>query len=128
MCVVVLCVLCGVSDPTWVEQQSRAFVGWVNSILIEVDESIRDLSADLADGLRLVHVVEILEQRAKSDAGQVAFASPFTNYHKVEQQQHTNTPTMERRTKASRREPHTVLASYAHALPFSESKVEVSSY
>lgn len=76
-------------DPTWVESQTRAYIAWVNSYLSEFDESVTNLSTDLADGIRLLHLVELLEERAKEkEAGDAAPLSqerfsPFPSYHKV---------------------------------------------
>jgi hypothetical protein len=89
ICVRVCCLR--FSDPTWVEQQTRAYIAWVNSYLSDVDESVTNLSTDLADGLRLLHLVELLEERAKENEAGVEHDaaatterfSPFTNYHKV---------------------------------------------
>lgn len=85
-----MCVL-WCSDPSWIAQQSTAYIGWVNSYLSELDESVTSLSADLADGLRLVHLVELLEERQKikqadADSGAALTSerfSPFGAYNKA---------------------------------------------
>ena len=77
------------ADPSWSESQSRAYAGWVNSYLSELGEEVSNLCVDMADGLRLVHLVELLEerQRAMQTSGEAdantATASPFANYHRT---------------------------------------------
>lgn len=82
------------ADPSWVEQQTRAYTAWVNSYLDDTDEHVDNLFVDFADGLRIVHLLELLEERRKEQTAvgengepptpstPGAVPSPFTNIHK----------------------------------------------
>lgn len=91
LAVAAACLYCA---DDWVEQQTKAYVGWVNTYLGQIDEPVTNLSADLADGVRLLHLVELLEERNRlaqqataavpsshAEAEPLDRFSPFTNYH-----------------------------------------------
>lgn len=47
----------------WKKIQQNTFTRWANEHLITVDSSIEDLETDLADGLRLIALIEVLSQK-----------------------------------------------------------------
>lgn len=47
----------------WKKIQQNTFTRWTNEHLKTVDSSIDDLETDLADGLRLIALIEVLSQK-----------------------------------------------------------------
>ena len=50
-------------DAQWKKIQQNTFTRWANEHLKTIDRSINSLETDLADGLRLIALIEVLSQK-----------------------------------------------------------------
>ncbi|XP_022705318.1 cortexillin-1-like [Varroa jacobsoni] len=48
----------------WVDIQQKTFTNWVNEQLKPTGEQVHDLRADLCNGLKLISLVEVLQNKA----------------------------------------------------------------
>jgi filamin len=52
-------------DQKWVEVQKKTFTRWANTFLVARNTQIHDLQCDLADGIMLINLLELIQDKYK---------------------------------------------------------------
>lgn len=50
----------GLADKGWIQVQKKTFTNWTNDKLKETDRQVEDIETDLADGVALIKLLEVL--------------------------------------------------------------------
>ena len=55
----------GLADKGWIQVQKKTFTNWTNDKLKETERQVEDIERDLADGVSLVKLLEVLSHGKK---------------------------------------------------------------